>query len=58
MTPTQLQRLAKIVQAVDCLNVCVEHRFDYKPDWIDPMGATIGEMDWLEALHYLLYEEE
>jgi hypothetical protein len=50
-------RLEQITRCVDNLNYCIRHRLSYLPNHADPMGATIGEMDWLSELHNLLYED-
>jgi hypothetical protein len=40
---------------MDYLNSCIDQRLHGNtPE--DPMGCTIGELDWLGELHHLLYE--
>jgi hypothetical protein len=45
-------RIGKIVRCMDEINRCL------KDEKSGEFGAFLGEMDWLEELHYLIHEEE
>ncbi len=50
-------RIDRIVRASNEINRCVQERGKHTSTG-DRLGVTLGEVDWLEELHRLLYQWE